>query len=84
MSGMLEAGQSPAKVARWLQVSQNWSPSYRIHSKHKKYYHQEYQSRLTKAPQLAREPAAASGRRIFRQTVYSLLVDTVLYTRRPL
>ncbi|GFU10128.1 hypothetical protein TNCV_3449221 [Trichonephila clavipes] len=63
----LEAGQSQAEVARWLQMAQKWTPGCGINSKQ----------------MLARNLAALSGRRISRQTLYSRLAETVLYVRRP-
>ncbi|GFW32209.1 hypothetical protein TNCV_2142911 [Trichonephila clavipes] len=39
--------------------------------------------RRTSAPQLARDLAAVSERRISRQTLYIRLAKTVLYARRP-
>ncbi|GFW78733.1 hypothetical protein TNCV_4261561 [Trichonephila clavipes] len=37
----------------------------------------------TKIPQLARDLAAVSGRKISRQTLHSRLAETVIYAQRP-
>ncbi|GFT52150.1 hypothetical protein TNCV_4493731 [Trichonephila clavipes] len=40
-------------------------------------------ARRAMAPQLARDLAAMSGRKVSRQTVYSRLAESGLYFRRP-
>ncbi|GFX34613.1 hypothetical protein TNCV_3658511 [Trichonephila clavipes] len=62
--GSLEAGQSKSEVARWLQMTQKLAFDYGINSRQVVLS----QRRWKIAPQLARDHAAVSGRRISRQS----------------
>lgn len=102
--GRLEAGQSQAEVARWLQVapkvvSRLWNqfptsgtvtrkpgqgrPRATTPAQDRYLALSARRHRQTTATELSRDLAAASGKRISRQTVYRRLAERALYARRP-